>query len=121
MGRPILNLANPAVRSELEDLFDYWLSKGVDGFSLRGHQNLILFENAAATASLSAPSASRSASYASGVIFSPDQLNPVEGGVAQIIAGWRRIFESHRERTHRARLLMLDATEIGRASCRERV
>ena len=42
---PLLNLASKAVRSEVEDVVDYWLSKGADGFSLRGLDHLALFEN----------------------------------------------------------------------------
>lgn len=88
---PLLNLASKAVRSEVEDVLDYWLSKGADGFSLRGGDHLALFENAA-------------------MDRLPDSVDPIEGGVSEIIAGWKSVFESHRELTQRPRLLMLDAS-----------
>ena len=45
-GFPTLNLASAAVKREIEDLFDYWLTKGIDGFSLKGLERLVDFEDA---------------------------------------------------------------------------
>lgn len=33
-GMPDLNLDNPAVRNEIEDIVDFWIKKGVDGFRM---------------------------------------------------------------------------------------
>jgi alpha-amylase len=40
-GMPDLNLANPAVAAEIDDIADYWLGLGVDGFRLDAAKHLI--------------------------------------------------------------------------------
>ena len=40
-GMPDLNFANPAVRSEVESIADYWLERGVDGFRLDAARHIV--------------------------------------------------------------------------------
>ncbi len=40
-GMPDLNLRNPEVTAELEEIARFWLDKGVDGFRLDGAQHLV--------------------------------------------------------------------------------
>jgi alpha-amylase len=40
-GMPDLNFANPAVRSEVASIADYWLERGVDGFRLDAARHIV--------------------------------------------------------------------------------
>jgi len=90
-SQPVLNLGNEAVALEVVAFLDYWLERGVDGFSINGLEQLAYLQN--------------------GPIANTLEQNLDAGHVKKLLESWRKILESHRERNHRYRVLMLDATD----------